>query len=175
MASDMYFSDSDWAVITSHHKWSFLRRLHDPPMLLYSQIELQEDNTRPFRALVAMILAAKGLITIPPPPDDLISVAHDYHAVAQQEGSGPNPGSSQTHESHSEDESSRSQDTGSEYTPDSNSSSGNKSNSMALAIQPGGDTVPNLDKKLKSRGDLEVCSFSSFLTLQLSVRTDSIT
>ena len=114
----MYFSDSDWAVITSHHKWSFLRRLHDPPMLLYSQIELQEDNTRPFRALVAVILAAKGLITIPPPPDDLISVAHDYHAVAQQEGSGPNP---------------------------------------------------------SSRGDLEVCSFSSFLTLQLSVRTDSIT
>ena len=171
----MYFSDSDWAVMTSHHKWSFLRRLRDPPVLLYSQIEVQEDNTRPFRALIAMILASTGQITIPPPPDGLISIAHDYHAVAQQQGGRPNPGSSQTHESHSEDESSGSQDTGSEYSPSSNGSSRNESNSTALAVQRSGDAVLNLDKKLKSRGDLEVYSICSFLILQLSLCADSIT
>ena len=65
----MTLSGTKWAIVTSHHKWVFLRKLDDRPVMLYSGVELQEENTRPFRALIAMILAAGGLITIPPPPE----------------------------------------------------------------------------------------------------------
>jgi len=97
----MHLSGSDWAVITSHHKWTVLRRLHDPPILLYSQIELQKDNTRIFRALVAMTLAVGNQITIPLPPNNLTSIAGDANVI-QNEGEGPD--SLQTHESQSEDD-----------------------------------------------------------------------
>ncbi|KAL5501321.1 hypothetical protein ACEPAH_8581 [Sanghuangporus vaninii] len=49
-----------WGAITSHEKWVFLR-LHpgEQPYITFSSVELQENNTRPFCALLAMILAAK--------------------------------------------------------------------------------------------------------------------
>ncbi|KAL5481084.1 hypothetical protein ACEPAI_10025 [Sanghuangporus weigelae] len=49
-----------WGAITSHEKWLFLR-LHpgDDPFITFSVVEKQEDNTRPFRTLLAMILAAE--------------------------------------------------------------------------------------------------------------------
>ncbi|OCB90009.1 kinase-like protein [Sanghuangporus baumii] len=49
-----------WGAITSHEKWLFIR-LHpgEDPFITFSAVEKQEDNTRPFRALLAMLLAAE--------------------------------------------------------------------------------------------------------------------
>ena len=49
-----------WGAITSHEKWIFVR-LHpgDEPYISFSSIELQSDSTRPFRALLAIMLAAE--------------------------------------------------------------------------------------------------------------------
>ncbi|KAL5482920.1 hypothetical protein ACEPAI_9515 [Sanghuangporus weigelae] len=49
-----------WGAVTSHEKWVFIR-LHpgEQPYMTFSSVELQENNTRPFRALLAMILAAE--------------------------------------------------------------------------------------------------------------------
>ncbi|KAL5498957.1 hypothetical protein ACEPAH_1475 [Sanghuangporus vaninii] len=49
-----------WGAITSHEKWLFIR-LHpgDDPFITFSVVEKQTDNTRPFRALLAMIFEAE--------------------------------------------------------------------------------------------------------------------
>ena len=49
-----------WGAITSHEQWVFIR-LHpgSDPYITFSSVELQENNTRPFRALLAMVLAAE--------------------------------------------------------------------------------------------------------------------
>ncbi|KAL5522766.1 hypothetical protein ACEPAG_8784 [Sanghuangporus baumii] len=49
-----------WGAITSHEKWLFIR-LHpcDDPFITFSVVEKQKDNTRPFRALLAMLLTAE--------------------------------------------------------------------------------------------------------------------
>ena len=60
----------NWAVLTSHHKWIFFRLVNTPDgghTFTYSTVESQSGNTRPFLALLATLLAASGLITIPPP------------------------------------------------------------------------------------------------------------
>ena len=57
----------NWLALTSHHKWIFFR-LHPiqegvrEPYISYSSVERMEDNTRPLRALLAMLLAAMGEI-----------------------------------------------------------------------------------------------------------------
>ena len=57
----------NWLALTSHHKWIFFR-LHPiqegvrEPYISYSSVEKMEDNTRPLRALLAMLLAAMGEI-----------------------------------------------------------------------------------------------------------------
>ena len=51
----------DWLALTSHHKWVFLR-FHDDQKesyLTYSSIVPQENDTRPFRALLGMMLASE--------------------------------------------------------------------------------------------------------------------
>ena len=66
----MYLSGVHWSAVTSHHKWIFLRRVENPVGLRYSTVELQENNTRPFLALLAMFLAAQGAITVSPPEEN---------------------------------------------------------------------------------------------------------
>ena len=58
----------NWAVLTSHHQWIFFRLVNTPqgPIFTYSKVESQSDNTRPFLALFAILLAAHGSITVPP-------------------------------------------------------------------------------------------------------------
>ncbi|KAJ4473890.1 hypothetical protein J3R30DRAFT_3684842 [Lentinula aciculospora] len=59
----------NWLALTSHHKWIFFR-LHpssdkEPePYISYSSVEMMENNTRPFRALLAMMLATVGEIKV---------------------------------------------------------------------------------------------------------------
>ncbi|KAL5512706.1 hypothetical protein ACEPAG_2972 [Sanghuangporus baumii] len=49
-----------WGAVTSHEKWVFIR-LHpgEQPYITFSSVEPQENNTRPFRALLAMTLAVE--------------------------------------------------------------------------------------------------------------------
>ena len=50
-----------WLALTSHHKWVFLR-LHsdsEEPYLTYSSVIPQQDDTRPFRALLGIMLAVE--------------------------------------------------------------------------------------------------------------------
>ena len=70
----MVLDKTYWAIITSHHIWVFLRRLENPSAILYSPVECQAGNTRPFRALMATLLAAGGLITIPQPPQIRLTI-----------------------------------------------------------------------------------------------------
>ena len=56
----------NWLALTSHHKWVFLR-FHDDqkePYLTYSTIIPQENDTRPFRALLGMMLASEFKINV---------------------------------------------------------------------------------------------------------------
>ena len=48
-------------ILTSHHKWVFLRLHNDPevPYLTYSSVIPQKNDTRPFRALLGMMLASE--------------------------------------------------------------------------------------------------------------------
>ncbi|KAL5512466.1 hypothetical protein ACEPAG_3119 [Sanghuangporus baumii] len=55
-----------WLALSSHEKWVFLR-FHprdDGPFISYSAIERQDNSTRPFRALLAMLLDAEGELTV---------------------------------------------------------------------------------------------------------------
>ena len=47
-----------WLALTSHHKWVFFRLHPDEkrPYITHSNVEVQEDNTRLFRAFLAMML-----------------------------------------------------------------------------------------------------------------------
>ena len=52
----------EWGALTCHDKWIFVR-LHkgtatQDPYLTYSTVEKQTENTKPFRALLGMVLAA---------------------------------------------------------------------------------------------------------------------
>ena len=65
-----------WAAVTSHDKWIFFR-LHpdlngDPPKpyISFSTVEAQENNTRPFRALLAMMLATTENLNVASHPDN---------------------------------------------------------------------------------------------------------
>lgn len=58
---------SNWLALTCHDSWVFFR-LHNRtpgpgasnvPYITYSEVEKQSDNTRPFCALLAMMLAAQ--------------------------------------------------------------------------------------------------------------------
>ena len=55
-----------WLALTSHHKWVFFRLHPDEkrPYITYSNVEVQEDNTRPFRAFLAMMLVAVSSRTV---------------------------------------------------------------------------------------------------------------
>ena len=70
----MTISEAEWCAVTSHHKWVFFRRieLNGRDVILYSRVELQQNSTRPFCALLAMILADRKDITIPEPPHEEI-------------------------------------------------------------------------------------------------------
>ncbi|KAK0465880.1 kinase-like domain-containing protein [Desarmillaria tabescens] len=56
---------ANWLALTCHHKWIFLRLHNRPangtqgPYITYSSVEEQPNNTKPFRALLAMMLAAE--------------------------------------------------------------------------------------------------------------------
>ena len=59
---------TEWSALTCHDKWVFLR-LHkgtatQKPYLTYSTVERQAENTRPFRALLGMILATVRRIDV---------------------------------------------------------------------------------------------------------------
>ena len=49
---------AQWLALTSHNKWIFFRSHLDreQPYITYSDFEEQRDNTRPFRAFLAIIL-----------------------------------------------------------------------------------------------------------------------
>ena len=51
----------NWLALTSHHKWVFFRLHNDQkePYLTYSSVIPQQDDTRPFRALLGMMLASE--------------------------------------------------------------------------------------------------------------------
>lgn len=56
---------SDWLALTSHHKWVFFqfRPGVQEPYITYSSVIPQENDTRPFRALLGMMLASEfGLL-----------------------------------------------------------------------------------------------------------------
>ena len=65
-----------WAALTSHDKWVFLRLHPDldgnppEPYVSFSTAELQRDNTRPFRALFAMMLATTCDLSVESHPDN---------------------------------------------------------------------------------------------------------
>ena len=80
MYTYMCSANIHWAAITSYHKWMFLRRTDEPATFTYSTVELQNDNPRPFMALLATSLAAEGRITIPP-PNVVASLADDKMCV----------------------------------------------------------------------------------------------
>lgn len=59
---------SQWAALTCHDKWLFVR-LHRGTVshqayITFSTVEGQTSNTRPFRALLGMMLAAKEDIDV---------------------------------------------------------------------------------------------------------------
>ena len=66
----MLLYGSDWLALSCFTKWVFLR-LHErdavdeAPYITYSTIEEQSDNTRPFRALVGMMLAVSKDVDVP--------------------------------------------------------------------------------------------------------------
>ncbi|EJD08066.1 uncharacterized protein FOMMEDRAFT_150738 [Fomitiporia mediterranea MF3/22] len=66
----MILYGSDWLALSCFTKWVFLR-LHErdtvdeAPYITYSTIEEQSDNTRPFRALVGMMLAVARNVDVP--------------------------------------------------------------------------------------------------------------
>ena len=56
----------NWLALTSHNKWVFFR-LHnssEEPYLTYSSVIPQQDDTRPFRALLGMMLASEFNIEV---------------------------------------------------------------------------------------------------------------
>ena len=60
---------TEWGVLTSHDKWLFFR-LHkatnqQQAYVTFSSVEEQSNNTRPFRALLGMLLAAEYKIHVP--------------------------------------------------------------------------------------------------------------
>ena len=56
----------NWLALTSHHKWVFFRLHNDSeePYLTYSSVIPQQDDTRPFRALLGMMLASEFNIEV---------------------------------------------------------------------------------------------------------------
>ena len=95
----------NWAVLTSHHRWIFFRLVYTPEgrhIFSYSTVESQSGNTRPFLALLATLLDASGLITIPPTDlGPILTDIQDSQQHSNPEDAGDSPGHS---------------DSGSEYT-----------------------------------------------------------
>ncbi|KAL5483003.1 GSE1_5 [Sanghuangporus weigelae] len=79
-----------WLALSSHEKWVFLR-FHprdDGPFISYSAIERQDNSTRPFRALLAMLLDAEGELTaeskVKPPPSFSTVSKEDPRGTSKQ-------------------------------------------------------------------------------------------
>lgn len=81
-----------WGTITSSKKWVFLR-LHPgaEPYITFSSVEMQANNTRPFRALLAMMLAAELDLEVDSHADleDLLSPIPEKPA---EDSPSPDPG-----------------------------------------------------------------------------------
>ena len=63
-----------WLALSSHAKWVFFRLHPGPqqPYITYSDVEVQENNTKPFRALLAMMLATEREFNVPSYPDKAV-------------------------------------------------------------------------------------------------------
>ncbi|OCB89155.1 kinase-like protein [Sanghuangporus baumii] len=55
-----------WLALTSHHKWMFLQFHNEPknPYVSYSSVIPQQNDTRPFRALLGMMISAEFEIEV---------------------------------------------------------------------------------------------------------------
>ena len=61
--------ETEWGVLTCHDQWIFVR-LHkgaysQQAYVTFSSVEGQSNNTKPFRALLGMLLAAEYEIDVP--------------------------------------------------------------------------------------------------------------